>query len=67
MESGVGTAEGLAELTLDTESRHQELLELISSQSASSDNASSVGMIYGASFLLSYFPRQIGRRSLNTR
>jgi hypothetical protein len=46
MESGAGIACALAEYTIDTERCHQELLELISSQSGSSDNAASVGLIY---------------------
>jgi hypothetical protein len=46
MESGIGIASALTELTIDTEKRHQELLELIASQSGSIDNASSVGVIH---------------------
>jgi hypothetical protein len=45
MESGLGIASSLADFTIDTERRHQELLELISSQSGSIDNTSSVGTI----------------------
>jgi hypothetical protein len=46
MESGVGMASALVEFSIDTERRHQELLELISSQNGSIDNASSVGIIH---------------------
>ncbi|KAJ7803413.1 hypothetical protein B0H14DRAFT_2888164 [Mycena olivaceomarginata] len=42
MNYGVGIASSLLELDVDTEQRHQELLELISSQSVSSDNGSSM-------------------------
>ncbi|KAJ7857197.1 hypothetical protein B0H13DRAFT_2357044 [Mycena leptocephala] len=42
MESGVKTANALAEFSIDTDGRHQELLELISSQSGSIDNVSSI-------------------------
>jgi hypothetical protein len=47
MESGVAIASTLVKFSIDTESRHQELLDLISSQSGSIDNASSVGGIPG--------------------
>ncbi|KAJ7794633.1 hypothetical protein B0H14DRAFT_3159013 [Mycena olivaceomarginata] len=40
MNSGVGIGCALTEFTIDMETRHQELLELISSQSGSIDNAS---------------------------
>ncbi|KAJ6465015.1 hypothetical protein C8R45DRAFT_1219862 [Mycena sanguinolenta] len=40
MESGVGIASALVELNIDAERRHQELLELISSESDSFDNSS---------------------------
>jgi hypothetical protein len=46
MEYSMAMASTLVEFSIDTERRHQELLELISSQSGSSDNASSVGVIY---------------------
>jgi hypothetical protein len=42
MQHGVGVSSALAELDIDTDRRHQELLELISTQSASIDEASSV-------------------------
>ncbi|KAF8144255.1 hypothetical protein K438DRAFT_2029239 [Mycena galopus ATCC 62051] len=41
MKSGTRIANTLVELNVDTERRHQELLELISSQSLSSDNCAS--------------------------
>jgi hypothetical protein len=46
MESGVEITNALAEFNIDTKRWHQELLELIASQSASINNASSVGVIY---------------------
>jgi hypothetical protein len=46
MESGVGIATALVKFSIDTERRHQELLELISTQSGSIDNASLVGVIH---------------------
>jgi hypothetical protein len=41
LQYGVGIASALLELNIDTETRHQELLELVSLQSTS-DNMSSV-------------------------
>ncbi|KAJ7837740.1 hypothetical protein B0H13DRAFT_2421035 [Mycena leptocephala] len=40
---GVRTASALAKFSIDTEKRHQELLELIASQNGSIDTASSIG------------------------
>jgi hypothetical protein len=45
MEQGVGLVSALAEFNIDTERRHQELLELLSTQSSSYDNLSSVRMV----------------------
>ncbi|KAJ7926037.1 hypothetical protein B0H13DRAFT_2565702 [Mycena leptocephala] len=42
-EQGVGLATALVELNIDTETRHQELLEMIASQSGSFDDLSSIG------------------------
>ncbi|KAJ7871119.1 hypothetical protein B0H13DRAFT_2555641 [Mycena leptocephala] len=43
IESGVRTASALAKFSIDTEKRHQDLLELIASQNGSIDTASSIG------------------------
>ncbi|KAJ7754714.1 P-loop containing nucleoside triphosphate hydrolase protein [Mycena olivaceomarginata] len=60
---GAGIANALIEFNHDTEKRHQELLELISSQSDSFDNLSSVGII--RDLISSDIMSQI-RSSLNT-
>jgi hypothetical protein len=46
MEYNMAMASTLVKFSIDTERRHQELLELISSQSGSIDIASSVGTIH---------------------
>ncbi|KAJ7831312.1 hypothetical protein B0H14DRAFT_2804975 [Mycena olivaceomarginata] len=46
MTQGVGIASALVEFNIDTERRHQELLELISSQSGSFCSLSSVSTVY---------------------
>lgn len=45
MQQGVNIASGLAQLSSDTERRHQELLELISTRSGSLDGVSSVRIL----------------------
>jgi hypothetical protein len=45
MEQGIGLTSALAEFNIDTERRHQELLEILSTQSSSYDNISLVGMV----------------------
>jgi hypothetical protein len=45
-ESEAGAASALNEFTIDPEKRHQELLELIPSESGLRDNASTVGGIH---------------------
>jgi hypothetical protein len=46
MEQGVEIAAAIVEFNTDTEKRHQELLELISSRSGSFDTLSSVGTFH---------------------
>ena len=46
MEYSMAMASTLVEFSIDTERRHQELLELLSSESGSIDVASSVGIIH---------------------
>jgi hypothetical protein len=67
MEYGFGITSVLVDFRIDSERRHQELLELISSQSGSMDNASSVWMILELLSLCSEMKCQFGRSSLNTR
>ncbi|KAF8215040.1 hypothetical protein K438DRAFT_1749140 [Mycena galopus ATCC 62051] len=43
LQQGIGYASALAQFNVDTEIRHQELLELISTQSTASDSISSIG------------------------
>jgi hypothetical protein len=54
----IGMASTLVELNIDTERAHQELLELLSSQTASSDSGSSVGALSAILFnIISQFLR----------
>jgi hypothetical protein len=52
MKYGVGIASALLEMDIDTEKRHQELLELISCQSASFASTSSVNIVCDVVFII---------------
>lgn len=69
MEQGVGLESALTEFNIDTERRHQELLELLSTQSSSYDNLSSVRMVTAdcAGPVLTHNAAKIGHSSLNSR
>jgi hypothetical protein len=64
MKNGVGIADALVEQSTETETRHQELLELIVSQTF--DTLSTVG-IFPEFNSWSHMTTQIGRSSLNAR